>query len=337
MLFADKLIYLRKKHSMTQEELADRLEVTRQSISKWESGQSMPDLPKIVQLSRLFGVSTDYLINDDIQSSGTGDIPDPLPDTRRLNGEQTRQYIIHADHVARLYATATALCMISPLILIMLTGNTGLVWFDEAISALIGIVTLFVLVALGAALFVRTGFADRRYDYLNGADIELAADAVDIAEQNRNACLKSMSANVAAGVVLCILSAVPVIVFGLTLNNYTGIGISIGLVLVTAGVILFVYAGTRWSAAQKILSQGEYSAVGKKKNAIVDKISEIYWPLILAVYLGYSFVSGDWGRSWIVWPVGAVLFAVVAAIAEVVTANSSPKSDKTEDDASADK
>lgn len=66
MIFADKLIELRKRHGMSQEELADKLNVTRQSISKWEGAQSVPDLQKVVQLSQLFEVSTDVLLKDEL-------------------------------------------------------------------------------------------------------------------------------------------------------------------------------------------------------------------------------------------------------------------------------
>ena len=65
MIFADKLITLRKKVGWSQEELAEKLNVTRQSVSKWEGAQSVPDIDKILQLSCLFGVTTDYLLKDD--------------------------------------------------------------------------------------------------------------------------------------------------------------------------------------------------------------------------------------------------------------------------------
>ena len=65
MIFADKLIALRKKAGWSQEELAEQLGVTRQSVSKWEGAQSVPDIDKILQLSRLFGVTTDYLLKDE--------------------------------------------------------------------------------------------------------------------------------------------------------------------------------------------------------------------------------------------------------------------------------
>ena len=67
MIFADKLIALRKKEGWSQEELAQQLNVSRQSVSKWEGAQSVPDLDKIVQLSRIFGVSTDYSLKDELE------------------------------------------------------------------------------------------------------------------------------------------------------------------------------------------------------------------------------------------------------------------------------
>lgn len=64
MTFSEKLADLRRKAGMSQEQLADRLGVTRQSVSKWESGTAMPELVKLISLSELFGVSMDYLVKD---------------------------------------------------------------------------------------------------------------------------------------------------------------------------------------------------------------------------------------------------------------------------------
>ena len=79
MTFADKLITLRKKAGWSQEELAARLDVTRQSVSKWEGAQSLPDIDKIVQLSRLFGVTTDYLLKDEQSEPAADNAPTPAP------------------------------------------------------------------------------------------------------------------------------------------------------------------------------------------------------------------------------------------------------------------
>lgn len=68
MILADKIINLRKKAGWSQDELASKLNVTRQSVSKWEGAQSIPDMERIVQMSRLFGVTTDYLLKDELET-----------------------------------------------------------------------------------------------------------------------------------------------------------------------------------------------------------------------------------------------------------------------------
>ncbi|WP_455191827.1 helix-turn-helix domain-containing protein [Gemmiger sp.] len=86
MTFSDKLIALRRKAGWSQEELAERLNVSRQSVSKWESAQSMPDIDKIVQLSSLFSVTTDYLLKDgrDDPQPAAAATPSPLPRIKAL-------------------------------------------------------------------------------------------------------------------------------------------------------------------------------------------------------------------------------------------------------------
>lgn len=64
MEFSQKLVQLRRREGLSQEQLADRLGVTRQSVSKWEGGAAMPDVGKLISLSDLFGVSVDYLVKD---------------------------------------------------------------------------------------------------------------------------------------------------------------------------------------------------------------------------------------------------------------------------------
>lgn len=62
MNFSEKIFSLRKSRELTQEQLAEKLNVSRQSISKWESGQAMPELEKVIAISELFAVTTDYLL-----------------------------------------------------------------------------------------------------------------------------------------------------------------------------------------------------------------------------------------------------------------------------------
>ncbi|MGL6221809.1 MAG: helix-turn-helix domain-containing protein, partial [Lacrimispora sphenoides] len=68
MILAEKIIALRKKAGWSQEELAYQMGVSRQSVSKWESGTSIPDLERILKLSQAFDVSTDYLLKEEMEA-----------------------------------------------------------------------------------------------------------------------------------------------------------------------------------------------------------------------------------------------------------------------------
>ena len=74
MKLSEKIVNLRKARNMSQEELAEQLDVSRQAVSRWEVGSALPDASNILQLSKLFGVSADYLLNDDYK----GEAPAPI-------------------------------------------------------------------------------------------------------------------------------------------------------------------------------------------------------------------------------------------------------------------
>ena len=74
-MFKDNLVNLRKFHDMTQEELAEKVNVSRQSIAKWESGDAVPDLEKCKLLSEIFGVSLDDLANYEAENNMGMNVP----------------------------------------------------------------------------------------------------------------------------------------------------------------------------------------------------------------------------------------------------------------------
>lgn len=98
MTFSEKLTGLRRKSGMSQEQLADRLGVTRQSVSKWEGGTAMPELVKLISLSELFGVSVDYLVKDwmeepDNPYGGSGEISSKQADRLEKKVDELTNYV----------------------------------------------------------------------------------------------------------------------------------------------------------------------------------------------------------------------------------------------------
>ena len=124
MLLAEKIMTLRKRAGWSQEELAAQLGVSRQSVSKWEGAQSVPDMQKVVQMSRLFGVTTDYLLKEELGE------PEPAqsePDAplRCVTMEQAADYLSLRRAAAPKLAAATLLCVLSPVALLLLAALSG--------------------------------------------------------------------------------------------------------------------------------------------------------------------------------------------------------------------
>lgn len=92
MILADKIIRLRKKNGWSQEELAEKMNVSRQAVSKWEAAQTTPDLEKILQLGNLFGVTTDYLLKDEIEDEEFTEGIDEAP-VRKVTLAEANNYI----------------------------------------------------------------------------------------------------------------------------------------------------------------------------------------------------------------------------------------------------
>ncbi len=93
MRFQEKLISLRKANGLTQEQLAEKLNVSRQAVSRWESGDSAPDMYNLSAICRCFGVSSDYLINDDFSSDE--DTPIAQKKNEQMTTEKQNQRYLH--------------------------------------------------------------------------------------------------------------------------------------------------------------------------------------------------------------------------------------------------
>jgi len=126
MILADKIIEERKKNGWSQEELAERLGVSRQAVSKWESAGSVPDLQKVIQLSKLFGVSTDYLLKDELAAEAQGEYLTAAADSElpvyRVTMEEANDFIALRKKSAGIIAAAVTLCILSPALLIILAA-----------------------------------------------------------------------------------------------------------------------------------------------------------------------------------------------------------------------
>ncbi len=132
MKFHDKLFQLRKKGGFTQAELAEKLNVSRQAISKWEMGTAIPDIENMLSLSKLFSVSIDYLVNDEMES----ELDSPTVKATATISKINYQYII--------IRIIVAFCIISIISIIGVVTNSFTSMFFAL--SLIGILLLIYFV-----------------------------------------------------------------------------------------------------------------------------------------------------------------------------------------------
>ena len=157
MTFSEKISALRKQKGWSQEELAEKLMVTRQAVSKWESAQSMPDLDKLVQLSEALGVSTDYLLKDEqMQSAPAPAAAEQAAKPRRVTQEEAKRFLQLQTAAIPKTTLGVALCVWSSIVLIGLPACSTIfkLGFSEAVCTGIGLCALLVMVAAGVALLL---------------------------------------------------------------------------------------------------------------------------------------------------------------------------------------
>ena len=323
MILADKIVSLRKKAGWSQEDLAEKLGVTRQSVSKWEGAQSVPDMDKVVMMSRLFGVSTDFLLKDELEEetpcAAAQDDDTPL---RRVSLTQASAYLALRKAAAPKIAVATALCITSPVTLILLAGMSEVQRFhiSENAAAGIGLCVLLGLVALAVSIFLRAGAEAKEYRFLEEEPFETEYGVEGMVRQRQREYKDTHTRLVTVGVVLCVLAAVPLFaamcISGSDLLYIAAVCAL--LVLVAIGCLALVTAGVYQGA----MEEGDYARGQKKHRRVLGTVSTIYWLTATAVFLLYTYGPHGNGQprySWIIWAVAGVLYAAVMGIVRIIS------------------
>ena len=176
MILADKILNLRKKCGWSQEELAEKINVSRQSVSKWESAQSIPEINKIIELSKIFGVTTDYLLKDDYEEI-IENIQDDYPEYKQISLQEAHNYLEIKRNMANNNSLGAFLSIISPVVLLfMIAINNEILVESNKTNILtgIGVVTLLGLIALAVSRFIKADIEFEPYKSIEDEIMETA-------------------------------------------------------------------------------------------------------------------------------------------------------------------
>lgn len=318
MILADKIQLLRKKNGWSQEELADKLSVSRQSISKWESAASIPDIGKILEMAKVFGVTTDYLLKDNLEAEVYTDASEDEKERRRtVSLEEANAFLACSNFAARQTALGAALCTFSPVLLLLLLGfsepNPWGLLISDTVATGAGTAVLLVLVALGVAAIIFASARLKPYEWVKCEDFALEYGVAGAIREKRAGFERYYPSAIAGAVALCILCPVPLIAASIA-GAQDGVCVALTSLLfcfVAAAVFLFVFFGMTKSSFDQLLREGDFRADDGKKRE--NRFDSIFWPLITAVYLAVSFLTMRWDITWVIWPVAALINAAICA------------------------
>ena len=318
MILADKIIRLRKKNGWSQEELAEKMNVSRQAVSKWESVQTIPDLEKILQLSALFGVTTDYLLKDEIEDEELTNVASSDITVKIISIEEASAYIEQRKKSAWHIAIATFLCILSPIVLILLSILSELPnsTVSEITANAVGLTVLFSFIICAVPIYIYCDFKNQPYAFLDkNIPFELGYGVKGFITEKKNAFRPTYIAYNITATCVCIFSVFPLIILSFTENEML-VAVALALLMVIAGigVGMFIVAGTQNASMEKLLREGEFTEKEKKRTGIKEVVGFCYWGVLTATYLAWSFLSNHWHISWLVYAVGGVLFPIVMCI-----------------------
>lgn len=339
MILADKVMALRKKNGWSQEELAEKLNISRQSVSKWESGASIPDIDKIIALSGLFGVSTDYLLKDDLEKelpSETDDVYEAAKE-RAVSLEEANSFLSLVRGLAGRIALAAGLCVFSPIPMIVMSGlaeygpeeGHRAIRLSEDMAGGLGMVILLVLVAIGVAVLVLGDMRTEKYRYLEKESLALQYGVEGIVRKRKEDFAARYRFCIVAGVTLCIIGVVPLMMAaafsaGDLVYIYCVAGL---LLLVAVAVVLFVWAGSIQGSFDKLLQEGDYTVEEKALHRKTSFFPGVYWCLVTALFVGLGLYLDEWMHTAFIWPVAALLFVAIQYIVKEVAKSRLEKRD----------
>ena len=240
--------------------------------------------------------------------------------------EEASAFIEYNEKSATTVSTGVMLCILSPIVLLLLNGlsASGKIAISENAAGIGGVIVVLLVVCVAVAMFVFNMIRGSRFAYLEDEDIDTAYGVSGMAKERRSNYLEMHTKFMIAGILLCVASAIPLLMlllvygsnydFGKGEDMIVSIGVSILLAMVAVGVKMIVLTSIRKEGYDKLLEEGDYTRLNKRAS----KWDGVYWAIALAVYLVWSFISGQWWQTWLVWPIAGVVFAAYKEIMRAI-------------------
>lgn len=239
--------------------------------------------------------------------------PAPLLDEGRA-----REYTRAVRSSRGFLALGVPLFVLSPIPLLLLLALSGRVVDEpDPWQVTIGLIILLVTVAIGVVLLMVRGARLRRFEDITEGRVTPSGAVHRYAASLREEHGRTRTVGIAVAICLWILCAIPVIVAGVASTGEEDVlplyGVCVTLAIIALGLAIML--STTWSedVAATLTQEPDVDedAPENSANPVVRVIASVYWPVVTAIFLGWSFLTGDWGTTWIVWPVAGVLYGAL--------------------------
>jgi transcriptional regulator with XRE-family HTH domain len=285
MNFGIKLQALRKEKRISQEALAGQLNVSRQAVSKWETGEGYPEMETIIMISNLFGVTLDYLMKDNKEEE-----PLMSEDAITLSSVELEDFFRFKKRFAFIIALAVASIIVSVSLSVFFDDN------NLAIGA------MFLIVALAVGSMTMIGMMDAKYTYLDKKTILLKSSDLELMKEKQEKFNTIFPLLIAFGVFLIIAGLAVTVIFDDVSDFFAGIF----LWMVATVIATFIYSGVLENTYRQICNNKSF-VKEVKENEQNNKYYMITMPLAAMVYLLLGFVFDAWHPGWLVFPVTAII------------------------------
>lgn len=187
-----------------------------------------------------------------------------------------------------------------------------------------GIALLFICVAFAVYLFVMVGIGSEKYEIFEKKMVKLEPHQKFVIQEARENHRPLLMRKISLGVVLILLGVAALSVVSILNENNEALILSAvcGLLVVIAiSMWLFISGSMLQSAYDKLLNEGDYTLERRKSQSVMQRWAPPYWTLMVVGYLAWSFITGAWHKTWIIWPIAGVLFGLISAIVQASTPN----------------
>ena len=290
MALSENLQFLRSREGITQEQLAEQLEVSRQSVSKWESGSSFPEMDTLLRICDLYNVNLDTLLRGSVEAASISD---------------TAQYDAFMNRFSKRVSGAIGSIIAGVGMMILL--------FAFGISELLATAFFLLVITVCTVVLIASGIQEENFKKKH----PVIADFYT--EEEKDAFHQKFVWFIAGGVGAILFGVVLLVLvfyFIPETEFYESLVSALFLFIIAGAVSAFVYAGIQEDKYKvwKYNRDNNPTPEAKKKLNAIGTGCGIIMLLATAVYVSLGFTMDAWGTAWWVFPVGGILCGVVGVV-----------------------